>query len=260
VSVKALSAVFEDSRARDAAFVVLLAMADWADQNGWCYPSYGQLAGKARVSRSTAKRAVAELIALGEIERISHGKPKDSQDEEVSLTVRVQARNLYRIALLKPRAAVGSPPAHLQAPANVGEVGPPSAHQVSSPAAEVGSSCATGGVTEGVEVGSSATLHIRIRPSGRPSVRPSDVQAGASPRLNEKTADENDPEKNLNVITKIAHETYDLLGAKADVADITDAVKSRCARLGVAYWPGDVVRRAVDSARWQREHRSSEVS
>jgi hypothetical protein len=235
VSVKALSAVFEDSRARDSAFVVLLAMADWADHNGWCYPSYDQIGRKARVSRSTAKRAIAGLLALGELERVRKGKAPTAEDEEAPVLARIQSRNLYRILLLKPRAQVGPVSAHL-------EIG-------------VGSLAEGSGSIDDAEVGSLALAHIRNSPSSRPSDRPSNVQAGAPPRAPAP----DDPEKNLDVITKIAHEAIDLLGVRADLGALAEAVKSRCSRLHVCYSPGDVVRRAIDSALWQRRRRTLEA-
>lgn len=62
-----------------------------------------------------------------------------------------------------------------------------------------------------------------------------------------ETADEN-----LKIITRIAHQTFDELGLANP--DVTEAVKERCAKLKIAY-SGSVVRKAVDSAAWQRTHR-----
>lgn len=76
------------------------------------------------------------------------------------------------------------------------------------------------------------------------------VQGAAPP-----TCTSDDPEKNLNVITKLAHETIALVGV-ASLADLTDAVKARCAELDIRYYPpGDLVSRAIDSAIWQRAQR-----
>jgi hypothetical protein len=55
----------------------------------------------------------------------------------------------------------------------------------------------------------------------------------------------------LAVITKIAHEAIDLLGVRADLGELAEAVKSRCAQLHIV--PAlDGVRKAIDSALFQR--------
>lgn len=66
------------------------------------------------------------------------------------------------------------------------------------------------------------------------------------------------PEDNLNVITVLAHAVYDLLGpprTASEVGEYTENLKQRCADEGIAY-DSDVVRKALDSALWQRNHAS----
>lgn len=58
-------------------------------------------------------------------------------------------------------------------------------------------------------------------------------------------------EKNLGVITKIAHEALDLVWAKS--GDLPDVVKSLCGERGIAY-DSSVVRKAIESAEAQRRH------
>lgn len=63
---------------------------------------------------------------------------------------------------------------------------------------------------------------------------------------------------NLNLVTKIAHEAIDQFGIDADLGALTDTVKSLCALRAIAYYPPyDLVRRAVDSALWQRRQRQA---
>lgn len=86
-----------------------------------------------------------------------------------------------------------------------------------------------------------------------PDPIPEESRAGAPPRLVPKTTE---AEKALPAITKLAHEVFDLLGVKADSVELTESLKSRCATLKIPYDSG-VVRKALDSARWQRDHRPS---
>jgi hypothetical protein len=68
VSVKAMSWVFEHSRSALADRLVLLAIADHANNDGLdAWPSVATIARKARVGRSTAFRSIERLVELGEI-------------------------------------------------------------------------------------------------------------------------------------------------------------------------------------------------
>lgn len=80
-----------------------------------------------------------------------------------------------------------------------------------------------------------------------PLSEPSEEKAGAAPR---PTPDE-DPEQNVGVITKLAHDLFEL-GVRAD--EFTEAMKGRCAQLHIAY-NSSVVRKAIESAQWQRTRR-----
>jgi len=57
---------------------------------------------------------------------------------------------------------------------------------------------------------------------------------------------------NYRVILRMAHLALDVLGPRAALGELTEAVKDRCAQARVAYWPGDVVQRAVAAALIQR--------
>jgi hypothetical protein len=62
---------------------------------------------------------------------------------------------------------------------------------------------------------------------------------------------EDDPEKNVGVITRIAREVLD---NGVDPNDRAEAVKTLCAKHHIAY-NSSVVRKALDSAEFQRSHR-----
>jgi hypothetical protein len=60
------------------------------------------------------------------------------------------------------------------------------------------------------------------------------------------------PDQNYRVILKLAHTVLDVVGVRASLGDVVDAVKERCGRAHIVYWPGDVVQRAVAAALVQR--------
>lgn len=62
MSIKLMSAIWERAPQKGAELLVLLALADWANDRGECDPSYNQLAEKARVDRRRAIRLVSKLI------------------------------------------------------------------------------------------------------------------------------------------------------------------------------------------------------
>lgn len=83
-----------------------------------------------------------------------------------------------------------------------------------------------------------------------------EYKQGLRPDPPTKPADDPDlPADNISIITKLAHTAIDELGP--DHEDLTEAVKCLCARYRVAYDSG-VVRKAIESAIWQRGHRSAE--
>lgn len=187
MSVRALSAVWEESRAEGSDLLVLLAMADWADHQGRCYPSYSQLATKSRVSRATAVMAVKRLESLGEIARVTRGHAPQTEDDDPS-RVRTQARNAYQILLMRPKSKVVQSLDYLETSARSSDgERHDSAHVVQSsdhhdaPAdRQVVQSTTPGGLMQTPQVVQSTDAHIRIRPSGRPSDRPSATAAAAA--------------------------------------------------------------------------------
>lgn len=87
MSIKVMSYVWEHSQQRGAKLLVMLALADFADDNGYSFPKMKTIAEKARVTEGTAKDAIFECEQTGEIvvwERYIEG---------------VQRSNVYQIAL-----------------------------------------------------------------------------------------------------------------------------------------------------------------
>lgn len=62
-----MSRVWDHSKASGGARLVLLAVADFCDDQGHAYPSVAALARKANLSERTAQYAIAELQAMGEL-------------------------------------------------------------------------------------------------------------------------------------------------------------------------------------------------
>lgn len=93
---------------------------------------------------------------------------------------------------------------------------------------------------------------VRPDPLSDPVTDPLEEKAGAPPRPTR--SDDESPERNINVITKIAHEAIDQLGVGHD--DLAETVKSLCATRRIPYNSGVVVS-AIKSAEWQRQHRSA---
>src|SRR6267143_272535 len=68
MSIEATTRVWKFSRARGTARVVLLAIADIADVNGYAWPSVPNVARKSIIDVSTAKRILNRLRQLGELQ------------------------------------------------------------------------------------------------------------------------------------------------------------------------------------------------
>lgn len=232
MSVKALDRVWDFSLSRGAARLVLLALADWADDEGFCYPGLVAIAAKARLSKAAVVLALKRLEADGEI-RITvrgHAQP-DPVKDNFRRPGGWQPTNYYQVtpagkvvqSVDRPRKRTGGP-----------------IHE-------------TKVVQSIVKGGPIGATHIRNEPSLDPSIEPSVLKAGALPRL----PPEDTPDDNLNVITKLAHTLLDVLGlpkAADEIGEYTDALKQRCAEHHVRY-DSDVVRKALDSAIWQRSSR-----
>lgn len=67
MSVKVTSRVWETSQQSGAALLLLLALADFSDDDGYSFPEIPALAGKARVTDRGAKGIIAHLERAGEI-------------------------------------------------------------------------------------------------------------------------------------------------------------------------------------------------
>ena len=73
MSIKYMSTVWEHSQHSGNNLLILLALADHANDDGLCWPSIPSLAKKARISERQAKRIIQSLVDSGEIEIIKRG-------------------------------------------------------------------------------------------------------------------------------------------------------------------------------------------
>ena len=80
MSVKATSWVWQESKSEGADRLVLLALADFADEVGRCFGSWGTLESKTRLSRSTIVRSLKRLEALGELARVEESRVVGSRN------------------------------------------------------------------------------------------------------------------------------------------------------------------------------------
>lgn len=75
-----MSWVWENSPASGSGLLLLLAIADHADDDGIAYPSIPKLVKKTRMSRSSVFRAMKPLVESGQLKINSHGTGRDTSE------------------------------------------------------------------------------------------------------------------------------------------------------------------------------------
>jgi hypothetical protein len=99
VSIRVMTTVWDYSEAAGTDLLVLLALADIADENGECWPSVGYIARKCRISGRTVQRCVRSLESLGEVVVIIEGGKASTAGGTRS--------NRYRIVVHMPEEVGG---------------------------------------------------------------------------------------------------------------------------------------------------------
>jgi hypothetical protein len=75
MSIKVATEVWKGSRHKSGNLLVLLALADHADDEGKAWPSVSLLACKARLSKRHTRRCVNQIVASGEVEILPNRAP-----------------------------------------------------------------------------------------------------------------------------------------------------------------------------------------
>lgn len=236
MSIKAMNWVWECSKTIGTDRLVLLAIADRASDEGMdAWPSIGTLAKKTRLHVRTVQRCIRNVEALGELEI----RTKEGTHGTNVYIVRMDALALQSSSRSNPRR----PPLPRQR-AGGGKL-PPG-----------GGSAGGGAAPAPPPPGTSATGVVAPPPpdsSGTSrTTSTSFSKTAASPRALSR-----DPNTagNYRVIEKLAIDVLNDEGFETD-SDFHAALKSRCARLGIAYGPpdedADVVHRACASAKVKR--------
>ncbi|HBI8622146.1 TPA: helix-turn-helix domain-containing protein, partial [Escherichia coli] len=89
MAIKVMSLVWEGYPGGGSDLLAMLALADWSDDNGRCYPSMSSIATKTRLSRSQAQRVVHGLIDSGFVQVIGNeagGAPGATRQYRIVLT------------------------------------------------------------------------------------------------------------------------------------------------------------------------------
>lgn len=85
MSIKIMTHVWEHSRHKGSALLLLLALADHANEIGFCHPALPLLSHKTRMNVRTVRRLLDELIESGELVRISVGSGRVSSEYRIAI-------------------------------------------------------------------------------------------------------------------------------------------------------------------------------
>jgi hypothetical protein len=74
MSIRVMTSVWDDLRTQaHSELLILLALADWANDDGYCWPTISALATKARLSERAVQQILGRLTTTGRIRRIQGG-------------------------------------------------------------------------------------------------------------------------------------------------------------------------------------------
>lgn len=104
MSVKHMSLVFEHLHVKPAQKLVALVLADHANADGICWPSYARIAEYTDMDKRTIQRHVKFLIGLGVVSKLRTGHIVKNGDNiiRISNAYRVNAEILIQLSTLSP--------------------------------------------------------------------------------------------------------------------------------------------------------------
>jgi hypothetical protein len=114
MSVRAITKVWEGYPGGGSELLVLLALADWSDDDGRCWPAMASIAKKVRLSEKQVRRIVHSVIEAGYL--------SVTDNMQGGATSR---RYKINLVMLDTPPAHGSPPAHVPNPSRPWEPTPP---------------------------------------------------------------------------------------------------------------------------------------
>lgn len=119
MSIRVMSMVWDAYPGGGSDLLALLALADWSDDEGRCWPSMASIAKKTRLSEKQARRVVHSIIEAGHLAVIDN-----QQGGAMSRRYQIRLDRLTPPASVTPPAD-GSPPAHVHNPSRPREATPP---------------------------------------------------------------------------------------------------------------------------------------
>lgn len=249
MSFKAASLVWERSRAKGSGLLIMLAIADYAMDNGrGAYPSTPTLARKSRMTQRAVYQVLSRLEAEGEL--TTTYDPKKSRRY-------LHIRCIYDAAnfVLEAKPAADDGDEEFAAPANF-------AGGVNPPEVEVGVQSLQGQTTDSPCKPCIPPLNVAAHPPAKSGVAYKEDPI-SDPVIDPLTGlgfifEARPVEKPaMPVLIKLAHAVLDARDA-ADTGggrpDLVDNMKTRCALAQLTYDTA-AVERALDSAIWQRMDR-----
>ena len=110
MSIKEISRVWEDSNQSGNRLLIMLALADYADDNGYSWPSIETLARKTRMSSRTVLRAIDDLTAENELYAI---RSRNSGNKYIILTGCTNHEKAQRIKAISDKLSISVTTCHL---------------------------------------------------------------------------------------------------------------------------------------------------
>jgi hypothetical protein len=100
MSIRVMTQVWANSRQKGNALLMLLAIADFADDQGYAHPGIETLAEKSRMSERNTRYVLATLVASGELELSRGTGPRGCNEYQIKLS--------QNLELFAPRGATAS--------------------------------------------------------------------------------------------------------------------------------------------------------